>query len=123
MNPQPSLLHLKEHAKMLLARYKVEHISVQREDASKFKNETCSRLAFYPKITGVLTYIVALHEIGHLATASRHGTLLNEATVWIWVKNIAVVWTPECDQLVAGCLGTYASRVELSDRVQKLIQQ
>lgn len=53
-------------------------------------------------------YAVALHEIGHLATKSRHLPILyQEGVAWAWAKERALVWTPTMQRSMICGLRTY----------------
>ena len=117
----PSLLtKLRQHIADLLARHKIEHVPVTGSWPHRFRGEYADRRIFCPHVTTDLYYLVALHEIGHFATVSRRGTLLDEAAVWMWCREVALIWPVEFDQLVAGCLLTYAKKETSSARVRKI---
>lgn len=61
-------------------------------------------------------YAVALHEIGHLATRSRHQpALYQEGIAWAWAKAHALTWTPAMQKSMVVGLRTY-----LADALRQL---
>lgn len=111
---------LRQHTETLLERYKLEHVEVSDEDPAEFKGSFVDRRVFYPVINDDLKYLIALHEIGHFAIVCRRGVVLDELSVWIWCREVALIWPLEFDQLVAGCIESYCENINKSDRVNEI---
>lgn len=118
MKPLPSLYDLRRHITNLLTRYSIEHRIVSPKEPLRWIAVHAERRAEFPPVRSSLTYLVALHEIGHFVVMCRRGKLLNEAAVWIWVKDAAIIWPPEFDEVVAFCLKRHAEGIEISAKVE-----
>lgn len=112
---------LRKHVAALCDRFKIEHRRIPTaKAATAARSIFADRCIYAPRITSDLLYAIALHEIGHLVVASRRGQLLDEAAVWAWVRDCALIWTSELDGLVAHCLGAYVQKYEPSAAVKTL---
>jgi hypothetical protein len=73
------------------------------------------RVVLVRTITEEMSYAVALHEIGHLASPT--GVLTGERTArlqltqedaaWTWARHYALEWTPAMERLAQYAEGTY----------------
>lgn len=109
-----------QHVLLLLTRHKLEHRVIKLTEVKLARGSYADRAVYAPHVTDALTYAVALHEIGHFVVASRRGTLLDEAMVWAWVRDAAILWTPQFDSLVAYCLKHYAEQEFIDPRISAL---
>ncbi len=121
MKPLPPLQDLRRHIANLLTRYNIEHRIVSQKEPLRWVAVHAERRAEFPSVRNSFTYLVALHEIGHFIIISRRGGLLNEAAVWIWVKDSAIIWLPEFDEIVAFCMRRHAERIEISNKVESFV--
>lgn len=103
---------LRAHIHSLCRVHKITWRKIPRIQLLSSKSTLIEREIWAPQVTSALMYAVALHEIGHLVTERTHGVLLNEAAVWLWVRDCALVWSPTLDALVAYCLTTCAAKEE-----------
>jgi len=53
------------------------------------------------------TYVSVLHEFGHIRAPRSGGPLQQEAAAWRYARQVALVWTRECQQTMVSCLNTY----------------
>jgi hypothetical protein len=69
-------------------------------------------------VRSILSYAVALHEIGHVL--GRHQTsrrvMVRERWAWHWARANALVWTPRLDAHADASLAYYAPRAAKMDR-------
>lgn len=74
-------------------------------------------------ITSPARYAIALHEIGHVLTKSRHKPLLfREALAWEWAKKNALFWSLPMQRAMAKGLQSYVS-IALQDYKRALPKQ
>ena len=61
-------------------------------------------------IKSIVTYAVALHEIGHTIGRYQESRrcMVRERWAWDWAKHNAIVWTPRMERLAAVSLQWYA---------------
>jgi hypothetical protein len=117
-----SSFKLKAHITALCERHKLEHRLIPAAAAAEAKGVYPDRCIYAPAVTCPLAYAIALHEIGHFVVASRRGDLLDEATVWAWVRDTALVWTPQFDALVAKTLTICAEKTNQDKLVETLFE-
>lgn len=61
--------------------------------------------------SGEISYIVALHEIGHHAMGSRRKrTIAGELIAWLWAVEHAEEWTPVMARTMVACLQSHVQR-------------
>jgi hypothetical protein len=80
-----------------------------RRSNDSYSLAPCDEIYIAP-IKSVVTYAVALHEIGHLRgrhQKSRH-CIVRERWAWEWAKRNALVWTPRMERNAAASLQWYA---------------
>ena len=75
------------------------------------------RVAVVPPIFDETTYIVALHELGHVlapfgalaqhAGATHNIRRLEEDAAWEWARHYALEWTPLMEQVAGWARATY----------------
>ena len=59
------------------------------------------RLVFIPRILSVRSYLVAMHELGHVLGPWQGGrTLIAEAGAWKWAREHAAAWGKAGDQIM-----------------------
>jgi hypothetical protein len=56
-----------------------------------------------PTVRSVVSYAVALHEVGHMKSRSRN-EMVRERAAWQWAKDNALVWTPQMERRAAEAL-------------------
>jgi hypothetical protein len=63
-----------------------------------------------PRVRSVLSYAVALHEIGHIVARCQRGNyapIISEKWAWIWASNNAITWTAAMANSALGSFETY----------------
>lgn len=121
MKPQPSVEQLATHINQLLARFSIDHRIVSLDAPLKWMAVHADRRAEFPRVRSAASYLIALHEIGHFVVLSRRGQLLNEAAVWIWMRDTAIIWKPEFDEIMAVCFSRYTGAIEVSKKIKSLL--
>ena len=84
----------------------------------------CDEITIAP-IKSVVTYAVALHEIGHILGRYQQSsdTMVRERRAWQWAKRNALIWTPRMALCAADSLQWYADQGpvdELFKRTKKI---
>ena len=102
-----------EHITRLLAQHDIDEYRV---DSIEFAHATISdfgRAVHIPKVTDSVTYLVALHEIGHIMTHRRNaGKLVRESRAWEWaIDNIECEVSEEAWKEAYLSLFNYISQV------------
>lgn len=79
------------------------------------------KIAFFPPVVDWKTYIVAMHEFGHVLGADQehgrvtpYGVFLAEVGAWVWAKDHSLYWTTAMQDLAASCLQSYAAHWKLN---------
>jgi hypothetical protein len=60
------------------------------------------------KISSVISYVVALHEIGHIMDTENTSKQDREIFAWEWAMDNALVWNDRCQEKMEQCLASYA---------------
>jgi hypothetical protein len=90
-----------------------EHDVIIRERRSAGGRATPSlRMISIGAVSGVVSYYVALHEIGHVIGRGRSAPKLEcEANAWQWaIDHAAVTPSPAVRNKIVRCLGSYHAR-------------
>jgi hypothetical protein len=114
----PSSLDLQRHARDLAKAFDVRLIESDLLNTDEAVGLSRIRVALVRTIVDRMTYAIALHEIGHLASPTGIvrgmvtgdlGNLLRieEDAAWTWAKRYALLWTPDMDALATWAEGTY----------------
>ena len=79
-----------------------------RPDRS-YSQRACEEITVAP-IKSVVTYAVALHEIGHIRGRHQDSRrcMVRERWAWDWAKRNALIWTPRMARCAAESLRWYA---------------
>lgn len=102
-----------EHIEKLLRVHEIHEYRVESIDLARATVNGIWRTIHIPKVTDSLTYIVALHEIGHILTHRENaGKLVRESRAWEWaIDNIECDVDPEVWKEAYRSLFNYISQV------------
>ena len=69
-------------------------------------------------IRSTWSYVVALHEIGHVLGRHQDSSrvMVRERWAWRWARQNALAWTPTIDRRVCDDLAWYVTRAAKIDR-------
>lgn len=76
------------------------------------------------KISSVISYIVALHEIGHIMDTENTDRQEREVFAWDWAIRNTMVWNDRCQEKMEQCLASYVigfakKRIRMSHSMKK----
>ncbi len=62
-----------------------------------------------PRIRSVISYAVAMHELGHLKGRNQHSThqIVRERWAWDWARRNAILRTKRMERYAAASMGWY----------------
>jgi hypothetical protein len=84
---------------------------VQRGNAVALSGQG-NRIVMVPPIVGEPSYVTVLHEIGHFRAPCFGGKLQCEAAAWRYCRQVAIVWSHECQQTMIRCVNTYSANAD-----------
>jgi hypothetical protein len=84
---------------------------VQRGNAVALSGQG-NRMIMVPPIVGEPSYVTVLHEIGHFRAPGFGGKLQCEAAAWRYCRQVAIVWSHECQQTMIRCVNTYSANAD-----------
>lgn len=98
---------------------KIEDISVQSHSRGGRAWRRGRRIKIRPVKT-VITYAVALHEIGHILGQRQNGTCLDkEVGAWEWAQANAIEWTDTMTAKMRSCLRSYLAKAARTPRMRQ----
>jgi hypothetical protein len=66
------------------------------------------RIIHIHPLKNLRSYIVALHEIGHIINRNKKDKfLMSEKLAWEWAKKNSLVWNDQTEKLRVKCLNSY----------------
>src|SRR5262249_46450245 len=76
-------------------------------------------IVMFPVVRSVITYAVAMHELGHVLgqQVNHPDDIVRERDAWEWARDNAVVWTAKMERLAAACMRRATEKWEASMRV------
>lgn len=106
-----------EHIARLLKTHKIYECRVQKIEEARATIGTW-KVVHIPKVEDSLTYLVALHEIGHILTHRNNaGKLVRESRAWEWaLDNIECEITEDAWRAAHKSLSSYISQVMFAVR-------
>jgi len=110
---------LRAHARELAKAFDVRLIECDQLKPEEAFGRSDLRAAFCVPVIDETTYLVQLHEIGHMAAPTGivrglvegdRGNLMRieEAAAWAWARHYALIWSPLMERLAVWAEGTYA---------------
>jgi hypothetical protein len=89
---------MRDHVQELCAKHQLAWYPCKRTAQAKALRD-CDEF-FAPPIRSVITYAVALHEIGHLLGRHQHSrmVMVREDWAWRWARASALIWTPTMER-------------------------
>lgn len=78
------------------------------------------------KVSSVISYIVALHEIGHVMDTENTDIQEREVFAWDWAIQNTLVWNERCREKMEQCLASYVigfakKRIRMSESMKKYV--
>lgn len=106
-----NVIYLSEHITSLGAQH---GIVVQEKQGTSGRAFERTRMIRITPVKGVVSYAIALHELGHLiadgASGRKHKRLDKEMRAWQWARANGLVWTDRMDDTMQKCLQSYLRR-------------
>jgi hypothetical protein len=107
-----TVLEMRAHIERLVEEHGITVRHVKRIRQSKcLPWDGAPPVMQFPPVRSVLTYVVALHELGHYlgGHVNHPDTSVRELAAWKWVRANAVTWTPAMERLAT----TYERREDI----------
>jgi hypothetical protein len=110
-----TLAAMQQHVKTLTEGQDITVRWIQRPGRGQSAREW--RETFVAPVKSPISYIVALHEIGHLLGRHQGSSrvMVRERWAWKWARQNALIWAPAFDRYVSESLDWYASRARSID--------
>jgi hypothetical protein len=104
-----SINDMVDHVESLCRSHEIALYYLQNRSEKSYALREVSEI-FVAPIKSAVSYVVALHEIGHVLGRHQESRrcMVRERWAWDWAKRNALVWTPVMEKHADGSLKWYA---------------